>query len=74
MGKIAEENGFGSIMEMTWFCFAPTWRKTPCGYCNPCKYTREEGLGRRVPSKGMAKYNRLENIIYYRAKMLLKKR
>lgn len=60
----AKENGFDNIMEKTWFCFNPTWRSTPCGYCNPCRYTREEGLARRVPSVICAKYNKLENAIY----------
>ncbi|MEK0175251.1 7-cyano-7-deazaguanine synthase [Tetragenococcus halophilus] len=73
MEKIAKANNFDSIMEMTWFCFNPTWRKTPCGYCNPCKYTREEGLGRRVPSKFMGMYNRVENAFYYRIKRLFRK-
>lgn len=71
MSEISKKSGFDSLMEMTWFCFNPTWRKTPCGYCNPCKYTRNEGLGRRVPSKGMAKYNKLENKIYYKMKQIM---
>ncbi|MEB5950482.1 hypothetical protein IGI82_001450 [Enterococcus sp. AZ067] len=71
MSEIAKKSGFDSLMEMTWFCFNPTWRKTPCGYCNPCKYTRNEGLGRRVPSEGIAKYNKLENKIYYKMKQIM---
>ncbi|KKB45031.1 7-cyano-7-deazaguanine synthase [Bacillus thermotolerans] len=53
MGKISKESDFDHIMEGTWFCFNPTKIGTPCGYCNPCKYTREEGLGRRVPKVGV---------------------
>ena len=49
MGETAKKNGFHHIMEETWFCFNPKKDGTPCGMCNPCKYTREEGLGRRVP-------------------------
>jgi len=49
MGERANANGFAHIMEVTWFCFNPTSKGTPCGICNPCLYTREEGLGRRVP-------------------------
>lgn len=45
----AQENGFDDIMEMTWFCFFPLLDGRPCGFCNPCRYTREEGLSRRVP-------------------------
>ena len=48
MEKIARESGFLHIMEKTWFCHRPI-RNKPCGMCNPCNYTREEGLGRRVP-------------------------
>ena len=44
----AKESGFDHIMEATWFCHSPINNKA-CGMCNPCKYTREEGLGRRVP-------------------------
>lgn len=51
MDKIAKQFGFSDIMEHTWFCYTPTRRGTPCGSCNPCRYTRNEGLGRRVPSK-----------------------
>ncbi|MBP1969182.1 hypothetical protein J2Z83_001286 [Virgibacillus natechei] len=40
--------GFADIMEETWFCHSPINNK-PCGFCNPCIYTREEGMGRRVP-------------------------
>ena len=45
----AKEYGFSHIMEETWFCHSPVNNK-PCGLCNPCKYTIEEGLGRRVPN------------------------
>lgn len=49
MQEAAERHGFGDVMEMTWFCAMPLLDGTPCGYCNPCRYTREEGLGRRIP-------------------------
>lgn len=48
MEKISKESGFLHIMEKTWFCHTPIGDE-PCGLCNPCKYTRGEGLGRRVP-------------------------
>lgn len=50
MGEIAKRSGFAEIMEETWFCHRPTKEGHPCGMCNPCKYTREEGMGRRVPT------------------------
>lgn len=49
MEQKATESCFQHIMEETWFCHSPINNK-PCGMCNPCKYTREEGLGRRVPN------------------------
>ena len=44
----ADERGWRSIMDMTWFCHEPI-RGKPCGICNPCLYTIEEGLGHRLP-------------------------
>ncbi|MBY7144598.1 7-cyano-7-deazaguanine synthase [Virgibacillus sp. NKC19-3] len=49
MQEQASISGFKQIMEETWFCHSPIYDQ-PCGMCNPCKYTREEGLGRRVPT------------------------
>lgn len=43
----AVANGFSQAMERTWFCHTPRGERT-CGICNPCVYTREEGLGDRV--------------------------
>jgi hypothetical protein len=55
MQEQARQKGFADIMEMTWFCFTPLIGGKPCGVCNPCKYTREEGLGRRVPDATWAR-------------------
>jgi hypothetical protein len=44
----ARAEGWGAIMDMTWFCHAPVHGR-PCGICAPCVYTIEEGLARRVP-------------------------
>jgi hypothetical protein len=48
MERQAEAEGWGKIMDMTWFCHAPV-RGRPCGICAPCVYTIEEGLARRIP-------------------------
>ena len=40
--------GWGPIMEMTWFCHTPV-NGMPCGTCAPCVFTIQEGLARRVP-------------------------
>ncbi|QDB79921.1 hypothetical protein FE251_11460 [Georgenia wutianyii] len=55
MGERAAAAGFGQVMELTWFCHYPTLGGKPCGVCNPCRYTREEGLGRRVPGATRAR-------------------
>lgn len=51
--------GWEKIMSMTWFCHRPTKGNRPCGICNPCQYTMEEGLGWRIPF-----HNRLIGSIY----------
>ena len=49
MDAYAHQNDFQDIMEITWFCHKPLLNNKPCGFCRPCQYTRQEGLGRRVP-------------------------
>lgn len=49
MQREARDRGFLDLMEMTWFCHLPTPDGKPCGRCNPCRYTIDEGLARRVP-------------------------
>jgi hypothetical protein len=58
MQRVAAEHGFADILELTWFCHLPTSQGRPCGTCNPCRYTIEEGLGRRVPLKGRLRFHR----------------
>ncbi len=53
MGRQAEAEGWGAIMDMTWFCHTPV-RGRPCGVCAPCVYTIEEGLAYRVPASRRA--------------------
>ena len=48
MLRIAGEQGFGWIMQRTWFCHQPKNGK-PCGRCAPCKYAIEQGMGWRIP-------------------------
>ncbi len=48
MENIARKNRWMDIMVETWFCHNPKDGK-PCGRCNPCLYTVEEGLGWRIP-------------------------
>jgi 7-cyano-7-deazaguanine synthase in queuosine biosynthesis len=52
----ARAGGFESLMQLTWFCHKPR-RGRPCGTCNPCIYTIEEGLSERVPLSGRLRYH-----------------
>ena len=49
MARVAGQRGWDAIMHMTWFCHRPGRDQQPCGHCNPCLYTIEEGLGWRIP-------------------------
>ncbi len=48
-------NGYTDVMNKTWFCFTPVNGK-PCGRCNPCKYTIEEGMQERFSPSAMRAY------------------
>ncbi len=56
MELYAKEHHFDDIMEMTWFCHNPLPDGNPCGYCNPCIYTIQEGMGHRIPFQDDPKY------------------
>ncbi len=55
MREHARELGFDEFMQLTWFCHRPN-RGEPCGVCNPCIYTIEEGLADRIPPRGRLRY------------------
>jgi hypothetical protein len=48
--------GFEDIMMLTWFCHRPRGGQ-PCGTCNPCIYTIQEGLGDRIPPASRLRYH-----------------
>ncbi len=48
MLEISFKRGWMPVMQLTWFCHAPRTGK-PCGRCNPCVYTAQEGLSWRIP-------------------------
>jgi len=56
---MAKEQGWEEIMYMTWFCHRPTYSMKPCGKCEPCLQTIQEGLGWRIPVR-----NRIAAFIY----------
>jgi len=57
MKSIAEEKGYLYIMNKTWFCHSPI-KNEPCGLCNPCRYTIEEGMEYRLPQNALRRYRR----------------
>ena len=48
MAAAAHQGGFADLMDLTWFCHTPR-NGEPCGTCNPCVYTHDEGMGHRLP-------------------------
>jgi 7-cyano-7-deazaguanine synthase in queuosine biosynthesis len=59
MARVAAEQGWEELMHMTWFCHRPRRNQQPCGRCNPCLYTIDEGLGWRIPAS-----SRMTSAIY----------
>jgi hypothetical protein len=55
MLRAAEKDGFLDVLNLSWFCHNP-WNGKPCGVCNPCAYTIEEGLAHRVPFAGRIRH------------------
>ena len=49
--------GMEDIIEETWFCHNPIDGQ-PCGICNPCIYTIEEGMGYRFSEKAIKRYRK----------------
>jgi len=55
MLKEYKKLGFETTVSKTWFCFNPINNK-PCGLCNPCKSTIEEGMEFRFPKSSLRRY------------------
>lgn len=51
MEEEAKSLGDLDILYKSWFCFSPI-NNTPCGICNPCKYSIEEGMLKRFNTRG----------------------
>lgn len=49
MLETARRRGWMEIMQMTVFCHQPRPGGKPCGLCNTCRYTMDEGLAWRIP-------------------------
>ncbi|WP_418500053.1 hypothetical protein, partial [Flagellimonas sp.] len=54
--------GFTELLNMTWFCHQPIFGK-PCGSCNPCMSTLEEGLAYRFSMLSLVNYRLKQMII-----------
>ncbi len=55
MRRRAQAAGLGGLMSLTWFCHTPIDGR-PCGVCNPCRYTIEEGLADRLPGRALLRH------------------
>jgi queuosine biosynthesis protein QueC len=51
----ATQLGFIEALEKSWFCFNPI-HGTPCGTCNPCISTIEDGMKYRFPEASIRRY------------------
>lgn len=71
MKRWAEEANYIDIMNKTWFCHSPR-RDKPCGICNPCIYTIEEGLAYRFNKGAIRRYHvdklagPIKNTLFYK--------
>ena len=50
-----EKMNLSDIIDDTWFCHTPK-NNQPCGHCNPCRYTIEEGMAYRFSKKALISY------------------
>lgn len=57
--RIAAENGWLDLLDLTCFCHKPRNDGAPCGCCNPCLYAVDEGFGWRIP-----RGNRIKGMFY----------
>jgi 7-cyano-7-deazaguanine synthase in queuosine biosynthesis len=51
----AAQQGFINALEKSWFCFNPI-HGAPCGTCNPCISTIEDGMQYRFPRASIRRY------------------
>ncbi len=57
MRTIAEQSGFLSVLEHSWFCPRPLDGE-PCGTCDACRLTVDEGLSYRLSAEAMLRHRR----------------
>jgi 7-cyano-7-deazaguanine synthase in queuosine biosynthesis len=56
MEEIASKHGLLHVLNQSWFCHNPDSKERPCGMCNPCYFTVQDGLGRRLPWQSHVRY------------------
>jgi hypothetical protein len=56
MERLAVENGFRDVLELTWFCYRPRRNGTPCGCCRTCRGVVESKLRKRIPLTSQLRY------------------
>jgi 7-cyano-7-deazaguanine synthase in queuosine biosynthesis len=56
MRDIAEKHGFIEILEKSWFCHQPI-NGRPCGMCNPCVCTIEQGMRYRFTRTALFRHH-----------------
>jgi len=61
MEEEAKTTGDLDILYKSWFCHKPI-NNTPCGICNPCRYTIAEGMGKRFTVRGKI-YNKAPRLL-----------
>ena len=59
MKKEAEDKGFISLLNKTWFCLRPI-DELPCGICLPCAQTIEAGFQYRFPPAALRRYKNIK--------------
>lgn len=69
MKEHALATGTYEIMNMTWFCYKPR-NGAPCGLCNPCKYSIEEGMEYRFSKKALLRYRVNRNPVASKVKFI----
>jgi hypothetical protein len=57
MEKLAGEQDFLDVLEISWFCHRPVGNAHPCGTCPPCRATILNGLSRRVGWRGVLRHH-----------------
>ena len=65
-------NGYADVMNKTWFCHRP-FKGQPCGCCNPCIYTMEEGMRERFSASGIIRYHLMKNKLIRKINYTLQK-